>query len=90
MLTRFDNELRELDASIKTKRQQISDSELQLKKLEHESQALAKERVTAVNAVANLEKMYEWIPEEKQYVIIHIHFFLFCLFLLLFLCICFL
>ena len=65
-LTRFDNELNELDDVIKSKKQSISDAELSLKKLEHESQNLAKEKTAAVNFVANLEKLNEWIPEEQQ------------------------
>ena len=65
-LTRFDNELKDLDEAIKNKKQAISDAELSLKKLEHDSQNLAKEKTTAVNFVANLEKLNEWIPEEKQ------------------------
>ncbi|KAL5522254.1 SMC2 [Sanghuangporus sanghuang] len=66
-LTRFDNELKDLEDVIKNKKQAISDAELQLKKLEHDLQALAKDRVTAANFVANLEKMYEWIAEENQF-----------------------
>ena len=68
-LTRFDNELKELEEVIKGKKQAISDAELQLKKLEHDLQALGKDKVTAANFVANLEKMHEWIAEENQYVL---------------------
>lgn len=39
-----------------------------MKKLEHDIQALAKDKTTAANIVANLEKLYEWISEEKEYV----------------------
>ncbi|KAI5123009.1 hypothetical protein M0805_007631 [Coniferiporia weirii] len=66
-LTRFDNELKELEGVIKDKKQAISDADLHLKKLEHDLQALAKDKVAATNFVANLEKMHEWIAEEKQF-----------------------
>lgn len=65
-LTRFDNELKELEETIKDKKQANSDAELQLKKLEHELQALGKDKTTAANFVANLEKQFEWITEENQ------------------------
>lgn len=67
-MTRFDNELKDLEEAIKAKKQAISDAELQLKKLEHDLQALAKDKITAANFVTNLEKMHEWIAEENQYV----------------------
>ncbi|THH05591.1 hypothetical protein EW145_g4689 [Phellinidium pouzarii] len=66
-LTRFDNELKELDGVIKDKKQAISDTELLLKKLEHDLQALTKDKTAAANFVANLEKVNEWIAEEKQF-----------------------
>ena len=65
-LTRFDTELRDLDEVIKAKKQAASDAEVAIKKLEHEVQALAKEKAGHVTAVTNLEKQYEWIPEESQ------------------------
>ena len=67
-LTRFDNELKELDRVIKAKKQTISDADLQLKKFEHDMQALAKEKTAATNFVANLEKQYDWIQDESEYV----------------------
>ncbi|KAH8113153.1 condensin complex subunit SMC2 [Phellopilus nigrolimitatus] len=66
-LTRFDNELKELESVIKDKKQAISDADLQLKKLEHDLQALTKDKTSAQNFVANLEKMYDWISEEKKF-----------------------
>ncbi|EMD35993.1 hypothetical protein CERSUDRAFT_156737 [Gelatoporia subvermispora B] len=65
-LTRFDNEIKELEQVVKEKKQAISDAELLLKKLEHEVQSLGKEKNAAVNFVANLEKQYEWIEEECE------------------------
>jgi structural maintenance of chromosome 2 len=46
--------------------QAASDAEVAIKKLEHEVQALAKEKAGHVTAVTNLEKQYEWISEESQ------------------------
>jgi structural maintenance of chromosome 2 len=64
--TRFDTELRELDEVIKAKKQAASDAEVAIKKLDHEVQALAKEKVGHVTAATNFEKQYEWIAEESQ------------------------
>jgi hypothetical protein len=55
-----------LDEVIKAKKQAASDAEVAIKKLEHEVQALAKEKATHATAATNLEKQYEWITEESQ------------------------
>ncbi|KZT34133.1 condensin complex subunit SMC2 [Sistotremastrum suecicum HHB10207 ss-3] len=65
-LTRFDTEIDELEQVIKEKQQASSDAELSIKKIDHEIQSLQKDRTTSVNAVATLEKAYEWIAEEKK------------------------
>ena len=65
-LTRFDTELRELDDVIKAKKQAAADADVSIKKLEHDVQALAKEKAGHVTAATNLEKQYEWIDEESQ------------------------
>jgi structural maintenance of chromosome 2 len=65
-LTRFDTELRELDEVIKAKKQSASDAEVSIKKLEHDMQALAKEKAGHVTTATNLEKQYDWIEEESQ------------------------
>ena len=65
-LTRFDTELRELDEVIKAKKQAASDAEVAIKKLDHDLQALMKEKAGHVTATTNLEKQYEWIAEESQ------------------------
>jgi structural maintenance of chromosome 2 len=67
-LTRFDDELKELERVIKEKKQAIANADLELTKLQHDAQVLAKEKAAAVNFVANLEKQFEWIAEEKEYV----------------------
>lgn len=65
-MSRFDNELKELERVIKEKKQATSDADLQLKKLEHDLQALAKEKTAATNFITNLEKQYDWIAEEHE------------------------
>ena len=51
---------------IKAKKQVASDAEVVIKKLEHDLQALAKEKAGHVTAATNLERRYEWIAEESQ------------------------
>lgn len=65
-LTRFDDELAELEKAIKEKRQAMSDADLAIQEAEHQIQTLQKERTAAINAVANLEKQFPWIVEEKK------------------------
>jgi structural maintenance of chromosome 2 len=64
----LDTELRRLDEVIKAKKQSVSHTEVAIKKLDHEVQALAKEKAGHVTAATNLEKQYEWIAEESQWV----------------------
>lgn len=68
-LTRFDEELNELDLVIKEKRQAVADAELKVKDIEHQIGLLQKERSAATHAVAALEKGNPWIEEDKQYVL---------------------
>jgi structural maintenance of chromosome 2 len=68
-LTRFDNELKELERVIKDKKQAVANADLELTKLQHDVQVLTKEATTVSNFVTNLEKQYEWITEEKESVI---------------------
>ena len=65
-LTQFDNELKELDDAIKVQKKGISDAELNAKRLEHEINALEKDKIAQVGNMANLEKQYDWIREECQ------------------------
>ncbi|KAG6373678.1 hypothetical protein JVT61DRAFT_6349 [Boletus reticuloceps] len=65
-LTRFDNELKELDDAIKVQKKGISDAELNVKRLEHEISALEKDKITSAGTMGNLEKQYDWIREECQ------------------------
>jgi structural maintenance of chromosome 2 len=55
-----------LDEVIKAKKQAAADADVSIKKLEHEVQALAKEKAGHLTGVVNLEKQYEWVAEESQ------------------------
>jgi structural maintenance of chromosome 2 len=68
MLTAFKDELDALDGAIKAKRLEIADGELAIKELEHEIDRLKKDQKGAVDAVAKLEKQFEWISDECQWV----------------------
>ena len=65
-MTRFDNELKELERAIKDKKQEVGDVEVKLQELQHDIQSLRKEKTAAANHIAGLEKQYEWIAEEKE------------------------
>ena len=65
-LSRFDEELAELDIVIKEKRQAVADAELKVKEIEHQVTSLAKERSAATHAVSALEKGNPWITEDKE------------------------
>jgi structural maintenance of chromosome 2 len=58
-LPRFDTELCELDEVMKAKKQVASSAKVVIKKLDHEVQALAREKAGHVTAATNLEKQYE-------------------------------
>ena len=66
MLTQFDTKLRDPDEVIKAKKQAASDAKVAIKKLEHKSHALTKEKTGHVTVATNLKKQYKWITEESQ------------------------
>ncbi|PFH49539.1 hypothetical protein AMATHDRAFT_147478 [Amanita thiersii Skay4041] len=65
-LSRFDTELKALEKVIKEKKAAVSQTELDIQKLDHAIQVLGKERTAATHTVANLEKQYEWILQDKD------------------------
>lgn len=67
-LTRFDDELKELDRVIKEKKEAVSNEERLLGTLESDIKQLNREKATNANFLTNLEKQYEWIKHDKQYV----------------------
>lgn len=66
-LTRFDEELNELDLVIKDKRQAVADAELTVKDIEHQIVLLEKDRAAASHAVGALEKGNPWIAQDREY-----------------------
>ncbi|PPQ99377.1 hypothetical protein CVT24_009207 [Panaeolus cyanescens] len=65
-LSRFDTELKELEQVAKEKKALAHNKELHVQELQHKIQGLNKEKTTAVNLVANLEKQHEWILEDQE------------------------
>lgn len=65
-LSSFDDEIADLDRAAKRKNQQISDEKIEAQKLGHAIDNFAKVQLGAQQAVANLEKEYEWILEDQS------------------------
>ena len=65
-LTRFDDELRDLEEAKHSKSSQITEEGLELQKLGHQLDKLHKDQQNATQLVANMEKEHEWIHEEKE------------------------
>jgi chromosome segregation ATPase len=69
-LSRFDEEVKGLDAAMARIKGEITDAELDVKKTEHDIQTAQKEKTSAQSYVAALEKQHPWIPEEHRQVIL--------------------
>ncbi|CCA72315.1 probable SMC2-chromosome segregation protein [Serendipita indica DSM 11827] len=65
-LTRFDQEIKGLDAAISNIKDAITEMEVTIKKTEHEIQTAQKERASSEAHVASLEKHHPWIKDEKR------------------------
>jgi structural maintenance of chromosome 2 len=65
-LTRFDEEVKGLDAAIARIKEEITDAEVTVKKAEHDIQTAQKEKASSQAHVAALEKAHPWIQEEKK------------------------
>jgi structural maintenance of chromosome 2 len=65
-LTRFDDEVADLEQVIKDKRDAATEADLLHGKLEHEMETLKKDRTASTTKVRDLEKLYSWITEEKK------------------------
>ena len=66
VLTAFDDELADLEEGIKSKKQEVADNELNLKKFEHDIALQHKERSTADGLIENLEAQFPWIKDEQK------------------------
>ena len=65
MLMWFDMELCNLGEVIKAKKQAAANADILIKKVEHEVQALAKEKASHLMGATNLKKQYNWIMKES-------------------------
>ncbi|EAS29234.2 nuclear condensin complex subunit Smc2 [Coccidioides immitis RS] len=65
-LTRFDDELRDLEEAKRSKAARITEDGLELQKLGHQLEKLQKDQNNAQQSVANMESEYEWIEEERD------------------------
>lgn len=64
-LTRFDEQLKDLDKAISKKKDTIADCDLQLAKIDGELKGLEAQKQEALTHVKNLEKE-PWIKEQCQ------------------------
>ena len=69
-LSRFDMELKELDRVIKEKKAIVTQTDLSIQEFLHDIQVLNKDKTSAANKVSNLEAAYEWIEQDKEWVVI--------------------
>ncbi|GHJ85021.1 hypothetical protein NliqN6_1423 [Naganishia liquefaciens] len=67
VLTAFDDELADLEEGIKSKKQEVADNELNLKKYEHDIALQHKERSSADGLIENLEAQFPWIKDEQKH-----------------------
>ncbi|KAI1977280.1 Structural maintenance of chromosomes protein 2 [Ophidiomyces ophidiicola] len=65
-LTRFDDELRDLEEAKRSKTARITEEGLELQKLGHQLEKLQKDQHNAAQAVSSMEGEYDWIEEEKD------------------------
>lgn len=65
-LTGFDDELRALEDAIRSKNARITEEGLEKQKLSHTVEKFHKEQQHATQSVANMEKEFDWIAEEKD------------------------
>ncbi|KAI4870025.1 putative SMC2 protein [Hypoxylon rubiginosum] len=65
-LTGFDDELHALEEAIRSKNARITEEGLEKQKLSHTVDKFHKEQQHAIQSVANMEKEFDWIAEEKD------------------------
>ena len=65
-MKRFDNELKELERTIKAKKEEIDQAELDLTKAKHDIANLEKDEAALQNAIKKLEKEEKWILEDHK------------------------
>ena len=67
-LAAVDEEIGALEAAGKRAEETVAEFDLEHKRLAHEVGRFQKDRAAAESAVAQLEKQYEWVREQRQYV----------------------
>lgn len=67
-LSHFDTELKELNRVIKEKKGIISQADLNVQEIQHDIQALNKDKTSAANKVTSLEATYQWIAQDQEWV----------------------
>lgn len=65
-LTRFDDERRDIEESIRTKTAQIAEGKLEQQKLAHNLEKFQKDTVSAAQRLAHLVDEYDWVAEESS------------------------
>lgn len=54
---------------IRARKSSITDAQVMLQEVEHKITSLGKEKTTNEHRMEHLEKSYEWIVHDKQYVL---------------------
>ncbi|KAG8946963.1 Structural maintenance of chromosomes protein 2 [Tulasnella sp. 424] len=65
-LTRFDEELADLDQVIKAKKQEIVDVDLEIQQAEHDHKSMDAQLANLISQGDKMEKKYPWIEDEKR------------------------
>lgn len=61
-------EYKELCAFLERKKKELANLGLEIQKMTHENDKFQKERLTSEQSVQDMEKRYDWIADEKQFV----------------------
>ncbi|RIB07698.1 nuclear condensin complex subunit Smc2 [Gigaspora rosea] len=67
ILSAFDEEIKELQAAIKTKTAQMTEVQLEISRINHELERFLKEKQTAQQAILQMEQNYDWIIQQKHH-----------------------
>lgn len=62
----FDDELRALEETTRSKNARVTEEGLEMQRLGHQVEKFHKEQQTAVQTVAKMEKQHEWIADAKE------------------------
>lgn len=65
-LIAYDNEMKQIDTLLKTKKDVVIDCEFQIKKSEHEQSRLERDSDATAENLKLLEREHEWIKSIKE------------------------